>query len=683
MSSLSGSQGEHRDNPRSVKMKSSTACNPGLTRSTDSARRAVEAADNVVHAYDLNMQIPETPKKEREDEILGGPVPSSQTGACESRPNILIEGSNIRVNPYKRRRSSPVDWSFGPPPKHRSRRSSPRRQLSPRSEEVKNAVHESDKIVHAPPERQIEEVVISAVAQRPSLAARRSAGANLMGPASRHTKIRDLLRLVINESLHVGDRPDSVTGEATELGERIELRLRSSSGQASLKIIEWSVDPSVPEYLLVDERDLAKLISCVFLNALKFTESGRITVAATLSTSEDHQVLIKVCDTGTGIPEAFLPNLFKPFAREDDSTTRSKDGLGLGLLVAKGLSRKMGGDLICVRSSTSGPDRGSEFEIRVPVYPAESDSRPATPSKQTPTPPRCGYRRGSSSSQKSKDTSQANSGDDAVSTLQASASRCDSQISQQLSPNPTEAGTSQAIPRLSCTAKCGPQTTNGGDVYDSALAEKYPLTFLVAEDNKINRRILVNMLGKLGYHDVYEAYDGKEAVRIMHEILLSHSPPATPSARDGRENVPEKSHPPGERNKTKKLKPVDVVLMDLWMPEMDGYEATTRIFELVDEHRNRLRSSKGESGSDANGRQRRRRRASFSKDSGDDNSPASSLPPSPTVLAVSADVTDEALGRACKVGMEGYMTKPYKLSDLERLIVEFCGGKEHQRGRSR
>jgi CheY-like chemotaxis protein len=49
-------------------------------------------------------------------------------------------------------------------------------------------------------------------------------------------------------------------------------------------------------------------------------------------------------------------------------------------------------------------------------------------------------------------------------------------------------------------------------------------------------------------------------------------------------------------------------------------------------------------------------------------------PPPPTVLAVSADVSDEALNRASRVGIKGYMTKPYKLSDLERLILEFCGG---------
>src|ERR1051326_7240284 len=98
------------------------------------------------------------------------------------------------------------------------------------------------------------------------------------------------------------------------------------------------------------------MISCVVLNALKFTEEGRISITAKLS-SKSRYIVINVKDTGSGIPAAFLPNLFKAFSREDDSLTRQSEGLGLGLLVAKGLSRKIGGDLFCVRSETSGPNK--------------------------------------------------------------------------------------------------------------------------------------------------------------------------------------------------------------------------------------------------------------------------------------------------------------------------------------
>ena len=139
---------------------------------------------------------------------------------------------------------------------------------------------------------------------------------------------------------------------------------------------------------------------------------------------------------------------------------------------------------------------------------------------------------------------------------------------------------------------------------DRALASKYPLNFLVAEDNAINRKLLVGMLQKFGYKTIHQAHNGAEAVRQMAIHRAPHEQ-------------------------------VDVVLMDLWMPLMDGYEATDKILSM--------------SGQDG-----------YAKKGG------------PTVLAVTADVTDHALERAAAVGMKGYMTKPYKMLDLQKLITEYC-----------
>lgn len=630
------------------------ALKEGIEMVQDSARRAVEAADNVVHAYDLNMQVPETP--DEENGIFTDPVHPTQT--AETRPSIFIEGNNIAVNPYKRRRSLPLDAGSAPAPrKQRVRASSSRQGLSPRSEEVKIAVHESDQIVHATPARQIEAVMANMVDSQPPLAVRRSAphlllegiNMNLKGRALRFTKLRDLLRLVINESLHVGGRPDSAVSHATEFGERIELHSHSSNGELFTKIVDWSVDPAMPNTLLADDRDLAKLISCVFLNAIKFTNNGIITVCATVD-SQTNEVVILVRDTGPGIPEAFLPNLFKPFAREDASTTRSKDGLGLGLLVAKGLSRKMGGDLICVRSSTTGPDHGSDFEIRVPVNQGEAYSRRETPGEKLITPPVINDP-----------------------PRQESASSCIWETSSSVSPTfPPNPRLQQPTPSTSdekSSRSPTPQTLSqprskhkhiSRDAYDKRLGEKYPLRFLVAEDNRINRRVLVNMLRKLGYRDVLEAANGKEAVQIVQDILSA--------SKTASNCISEKdSTVPAHENAALKMKPIDVVLMDLWMPEMDGYEATSRILQMVDDHQSQY------AGSDDGANQSGNNDNPDKMDMGM-GSPTLRAPQPPTVLAVSADVTDEALQRASKVGIRGYMTKPYKLSDLERLIVGFCGG---------
>ncbi|CAG8305687.1 unnamed protein product [Penicillium salamii] len=635
------------------------ALKEGIEMVQDSARRAVEAADNVVHAYDLNMQVPKTPLRE-ETEILGHPaippeIPEEhvpETQDSETRPSIFIEGNNIAVNPYKRRRSLPLETNPRPVRKQRLRAATSRQELSPRSEEVKNAVHESDQIVHAIPARQIEAVMANMVDPRPSLAVRRSAphlllegiNVNLRGSALRFTKLRDLLRLVINESLHVGGRPDSAVSNATDCGERIEIRSRSSNGELRTKVVDWSVDPALPDTLLADDRDLAKLISCVFLNAIKFTNNGTITLSATFD-SKKNDVLILVRDTGPGIPAAFLPNLFKPFAREDASTTRSKDGLGLGLLVAKGLSRKMGGDLTCVRSSTSGPERGTEFRIRIPVNQRETEPRPATPGEVI-------YDQTRSSSASSNPCDPASNNSPFI--LQ------NVQL-QQPTPSASEENMSQSpTPKRPLPQTRIHRSNISGEAYDKKLGEKYPLRVLVAEDNRINRRVLVNMLRKLGYRDVLEAADGREAVQIVQGILNASKRSAMDVDSDSdpssaMQGVINDSTPPP------KMKSIDVVLMDLWMPEMDGYEATSRILQMVDNHRDEYA---------AFDQQTRNSPDSMEMD------PASnpSCAPPPTVLAVSADVTDEALNRASRVGIKGYMTKPYKLSDLERLILEFCGG---------
>jgi CheY-like chemotaxis protein len=578
------------------------------------------------------MQIPGTPQQESDS-----PAASlSSTAVFENRPGILIEGSNIPVNPYKRRRSSPVGWNYGNSTKVRNVRASPQREeLSPRSGELKSVIQQSETMLRSTSEMQVDGSHLSPDEQqngrRPSFRGSTDVDASPT-PGLRQTRIRELIPLVVHESLRVGGRPDSAIAEPTILGEKIEVRTRSSSGHASQINIEWSVHPDVPESLSMDERDLAKLISCVFLNAIKFTENGNVTLTAQPARNSRF-VLVNIVDTGTGIPEDFLPELFKPFSREDASLTRTKEGLGLGLLVAKGIARRVGGDLTLVRSNTSGDHKGSEFEIKIPIDIGEA-SRSSTPSNRTPTPSGgFSYRSGLDNiSRPTSYHSKTSHSKSRGSPLQpASPSRHNS--NPVATPSMFEDPPSSSPRRTSSsTSKIARPQPHNTDTFDRKLAEKHPLTFLVAEDNKINRKLLVNMLGKLGYKTVYEAFDGREAVRIMREVC--HSNQASAAKAKGAKGAQQ------ERCAKDSLKPVDVILMDLWMPEMDGYEATEHILKMF-------------------GR-------------GEDTRPNQPSFPVPTVLAVSADVTDEAISKATTTGMEGFMTKPYKLADLQRLIEEYC-----------
>ncbi|KAI4279578.1 MAG: hypothetical protein LQ337_000163 [Flavoplaca oasis] len=593
----------------------------------DSSRRAVEAADNVVHAYDLNMQIPDTPNPPNDDESESLDALSALSQA-DRRPNIVIKGNSISFQRSKRRRTASAEVER-PAHKHRVLES---RAVSPHTASLKTAVEESDNLtsgqggnsqssLRSTPATLRTQETIEAMAL--DISEPESAAAT---PGLRHTKVRDLLHLVVNESLRLGGRPESSVAEDTNRGEIIDVRTRNSNGQMSRKIVEWTVDPQVPDTMFVDERDLAKLVSCVFLNAIKFTDQGSIKLSATVS-PRSRFIVINIEDTGQGIKQDFLPYLFKPYSREDDSLTRQKDGLGLGLLVAKGLARKIGGDLVCVRSNTTGPQKGTHFEMKVPITPSDTHSRVTSPAG-TPTPTRASLDRPLLLDQQGREVRSSDRrripqsrGAPSVTTnpsntlprattplLPASSSRRNS-LSHQAHSSPTRRA-----------------STKKANTFDRNLARKYPLTFLVAEDNRINRQLLVSMLSRLGYGDIHEAHDGKEAVRQMS------------IDRRGR----------GE-------KPIDVVLMDLWMPTMDGYEATEKILAM-DRERRGQQGTPGGNNENEDGRGIRRTRAGV------------------TVLAVSADVTDAALERASEVGMEGFMTKPYKLLDLERLIVEYCSG---------
>ena len=460
---------------------------------------------------------------------------------------------------------------------------------------------------------------------------------------------------------------------------------------------------------------MSKLISCLVLNAIKFTEEGLITVAVTWGPNARH-VVVSVEDTGSGIPRGFQPSLFKAFSREDDSLTRRQDGLGLGLLVAKGIARNIRGDVLCVRSETDGPLKGSLFEIRIPTSSRDVFSAPGSPLS---TPTAFEQRRGDEEEEEDEDDDNDDDDDDdddAPASKRAAAAAMEISIGD--GPSPDRPGSRLSVSSSRVPAAPNGQYSNGYERppvsvpdggagtrlqrsaparvdpwkslnFDRGLAKRYPLTFLVVEDNHINRKLLVNMLSKLGYTDVYEAFDGLEAIRQMNE-------PRDPA--------------------------VDVVLMDLWMPRMDGFDATRHILGMA-ENRGALpprpsspssvpvpsaqpssslprpspetsshvpaaicpmlqRLYQLETGARASGDTGK---ACQACDGGTEMTSTTTTTTTTTmttagqkhhltVLAVTADVTAEASARAEEVGMKGLMTKPFKLVDLERSILRYCVG---------
>jgi signal transduction histidine kinase len=112
--------------------------------------------------------------------------------------------------------------------------------------------------------------------------------------------------------------------------------------------------------VLADRARVRQVVLNLLSNAMKFTDvGGRITLECT---ADEIDVVIRVTDTGIGIPEDKLELVFEPFIQLDSTLTRKADGTGLGLAISRSFAREMGGDL----TATSVPGEGSAFSLRLP-----------------------------------------------------------------------------------------------------------------------------------------------------------------------------------------------------------------------------------------------------------------------------------------------------------------------------
>jgi PAS domain S-box-containing protein len=120
------------------------------------------------------------------------------------------------------------------------------------------------------------------------------------------------------------------------------------------------VAPDVPR-IDADPTRIEQVLINLLTNAAKYTEDGgRITVAAG---RRGDRAVIRVSDTGIGIPPEKLPRIFETFIQIDDSRSRSEGGLGIGLSLVRRLVELHGGTVL----ATSEPGQGSEFTVELPA----------------------------------------------------------------------------------------------------------------------------------------------------------------------------------------------------------------------------------------------------------------------------------------------------------------------------
>ncbi|MFT3702068.1 MAG: ATP-binding protein [Agriterribacter sp.] len=123
-------------------------------------------------------------------------------------------------------------------------------------------------------------------------------------------------------------------------------------------------------YMEYDMEKLRQIVSNLLSNAIKFTpEKGNIYISVlenVLPDDKNYRLIIKVKDTGIGIPEDQLPYIFDRFYQLHNSHTRSTEGTGIGLALTKELVKLMEGEIV-VKSPPAGAFKGSEFTVLLPL----------------------------------------------------------------------------------------------------------------------------------------------------------------------------------------------------------------------------------------------------------------------------------------------------------------------------
>ena len=411
------------------------------------------------------------------------------------------------------------------------------------------------------------------------------------------------------------------------------------------------VPPDVPDTLIGDSGRLRQIIVNLAGNAIKFTEQGEILVSVQIDTetapggSGELTLHFSVSDTGIGIPEDKQRTIFEAFSQADNSTTRKYGGTGLGLAISLQLVSLMGGRIWI----DSRPGQGSTFHFtaRLRVQTVVAAPLPRTEVNIQGLPvlvvdDNATHRRILEevlTNWRMKPTL-ADSGEAALREMKRAADAgvpfslvlldakmpgmTGFELASEIQQHPELARATVMMLSAADKPAEGPHWRDLGlaayltkpikqsDLLDTimntlgasaALTETdsgspapalatgpRPLRLLLAEDNAVNQRLAVRLLEKHG-HSVFVAHNGKEALAALQR------------------------------------EPFDAVLMDVQMPEMDGFEATAAIRA---------------------GEQR--------------------TPVHQPIIAMTAHAMKGDRERCLEAGMDGYVSKPLQISELLAVL---------------
>jgi signal transduction histidine kinase len=149
-----------------------------------------------------------------------------------------------------------------------------------------------------------------------------------------------------------------------DLAESVYLNLMPQTKKKGLDLV-LDVKGNAPDFVVGDYKRVEQVLSNLVVNAIKFTENGRITI--TIYQADDSHWALQVSDTGIGISKEDQAFIFEPFRQADESMARKFGGVGLGLAIVQQLTSAMGGAI----ELQSEVGKGSRFTITLPLQAAK------------------------------------------------------------------------------------------------------------------------------------------------------------------------------------------------------------------------------------------------------------------------------------------------------------------------
>ena len=167
--------------------------------------------------------------------------------------------------------------------------------------------------------------------------------------------ILDMSRIEAGK-IKLEERAFSLRALGSKLYDMFSKTLESNGIRYSVNYTDMTAD-----WVIGDELRVSQVIINFLSNAVKFTESGEISVTFHQMLIKDGKVdlMIRVHDTGIGMNPEFVSRIFRPFEQEDASTTRRYGGTGLGMAISDQLIKLMSGQIIV----ESTPGQGSDFSV--------------------------------------------------------------------------------------------------------------------------------------------------------------------------------------------------------------------------------------------------------------------------------------------------------------------------------